>query len=608
VLGDDATRFNKLEDGINPKPLLEIGTIIDYSIPSRPVNTPVIATSTGESGELLRLARIESSQWAWDDNEESHLELPIIDSVDPDEELIWGTDALPIAQLKFATNGSLVTSSTQWLLVQKQTCTMILQPEYYRVPRAVDQELPSQDLRTTSRITANHLVTISHNDTGGNAHSDMSLSPSSTGRPTQLCIMDECGYWTLWNILGMIRRGNVSIRCYLYKCGHIWEGSLNEIPSSPSYPAERHGIAFIPDLVVPDTPQEVDSNSNHEHTHNRPHYVVMWNPDRIKVSDTEATTTSQELESFSPGGGNYGRVIDVQTNPLSSSQAFVLTTQFVLWVNLLVSASETMVVPKPSIILACHHLATKNENLKMIAVQSSIRQGDDPSVIVYSSPDRLMSVHWFSRSANDTMPQWHRQVVSLLPMMQDPAHSQGFQTISFQRAKLTGSRTASKRLSEYRKRHVQFYQGLILGEDLSLRHCMCFTSHDASFEVELPTKRLKWTKADQQRRWARKRARMLRSLAEVTVIPDQLSQVDLEYLACQPKDADTSLSAIQQDRGTERTPNPTKFDFRHLVHALNEALKAPAGNSAGVPSVVIDGLLSVVRDGGLNGSLPLTTW
>ena len=132
-LEESMDRFQKVEGEASDRPMIAIGQMTNVRDPSRVSGALVLAVATGESGELLRLARIDESKWQWEQNRDVGLQLSVIDPDDLEEEAIWASDGLPISQIKFATSLSRY-DSVRWLMVQKQTSTTVLQPEYHKVP------------------------------------------------------------------------------------------------------------------------------------------------------------------------------------------------------------------------------------------------------------------------------------------------------------------------------------------------------------------------------------------------------------------------------------------------------------------------------------------
>ncbi|XP_044723931.1 RNA polymerase i-specific transcription-initiation factor domain-containing protein [Hirsutella rhossiliensis] len=229
-LKEDMERFRRAEETIRRRPLLAVGLMSDLRDARAPKAMSLLAVAAGESGEQLRLTRMDETQWQWGAETEAVLHLSVIDSDYKEEEALWATDAVPISQVKAATYSS-PSNSVRWLLVQKPTWTAILQPEYhpYHVPD--DDAAGDPTHQRASYINPNPLLTLHHHQTGGNAHSDVSFNPPALKRPPQLAVLDECGYWTIWNVSGTWKIDKKTLRLSQYKCGHIYSSHLQRGPN-----------------------------------------------------------------------------------------------------------------------------------------------------------------------------------------------------------------------------------------------------------------------------------------------------------------------------------------------------------------------------------------
>ncbi|KAF4512978.1 hypothetical protein G6O67_000301 [Ophiocordyceps sinensis] len=241
-LKEEMERFGQLEETTQRRPLLAVGLMSNRGDASTPEALPVLAVATGSCGEQLRLTRMDDSQWQWGKNTEAILHLTIVTSIHKEEGAVWATDPVPISQVKaveYTPNGSF-----RWLLVQKPAWTAILEPEYH--PFAVlDHDAADSTHQRPSYINPNPLLTLHHQETGGNAHSDVCFNPPASERPPQLTILDECGYWTIWNVLETRTFNKKTLRLSQYMCGHIREGFLPTIPSQSAYPAMRPGSSYL---------------------------------------------------------------------------------------------------------------------------------------------------------------------------------------------------------------------------------------------------------------------------------------------------------------------------------------------------------------------------
>lgn len=607
LMTEDIQHYKKLDKMTSTQPLLTIGQITDRTVPSAPSGCSVLAVATGESGELLRLTRIEESQWAWDDDKGCTLCLSVIDPMDQEDELVWASGGLAFSQIKFATSVSSV-GSIRWLLVQKETSTTILCPEYDKAPKHSSQSyLSSKD--KLSRISANLAVTLNHRETGGNSHSDVAFNAPADDWKPQLCVVDKCGYWTLWNIHAAIR-SKTKMRMSLYRCGHISEGALDEIPSVPQYPPERHGVLFVggqrEDGFWDNALAGFESPGG---TAVRSPHILLWNSERFEIVDTETNTFLPEVQEFSTAKLKYDRIIDIQLSPVNQNHVFILTTRYIVWVDVLHPPKGAGTTSKPAILLTCPHAATHRTGLRMTTNRSTEAEGANAMVSVYSSNDSQISLHWFTLAPENGIAQWHSQMTFLSQGEKGKGEPFATQELIIQPLKLTGPSQSSGIGSRYLREGVQFYQGTMLGRDLSVRYCMCFASENPGLQVTLPVSRVSWSKSKQNSHWRRKRRHILHGMAGAVVVPDSMTDEAILSLPRKQQDKD----AENLEPVTKPTPRPpsgkTVFNVNALVGAIAGLVRGtPSQSGTGLPIELFNAFQGAIQHGRDAGRLPLVTW
>lgn len=609
LLTEDIDRFKNLDEAANTQPLLSIGEMMDLSLPSRSSVTSVLAAATGESGELLRLARIENSRWVWDDDKDCILHLSVIDPMDQDDELIWRSDGLPISQIKFAKSVSR-SESIRWLLVQKQTSTSILHPEYHKIPQTESWSYEKTQQKL-SRISPNATVTLGHRETGGNAHSDVAFNAPADDWAPQICVVDECGYWTLWNVLASSRTDKKRMRLSLYRCGHIWEGALNLIPTTPMYPAEKHGVLFVGGQRTGDfwddaypgglgRPGGMALRSSH---------ILLWNSERFEIVDFETNSFLPRILEFSSTKAKFGRILDIQLSPVNQNHIFVLTARFIVWVDIFHPSKDPKTESKSRILLTCPHGPASRDGLRMTTNRSIETEGACAMVSVYSSNDSQVSIHWFGLSPDSEIPQWHSQMASLSRDQKTKGEPFAIQELVIQPLKLTCPSRSSGVGSRYRREGVQFYQGMMLGQGLGIRYCMFFASEDPRLEVTLPVNRVAWTKTNQNRRWRKKRLQILRHMGETVVVPDSMTDEAMKFLSSRRRDKDTEALELTVNPAPQNPPRPIHLNVDVLARAIGELVRGTTGQlRIGLPTELFGAIQKALQHGQSTGRLPLMTW
>lgn len=609
-LKGDMEHFKRTEEPTHRTQLLAIGQMADLRDHSDIKSMPLLAVATGESGELLRLARIDESKWQWGEAKDVVLNISVIDSVHQEEETIWASDSLPISQIKFATYFS-QHNSVRWLLVQKPTSTTILQPEYHPSPVLQSGVVTESTRQRASYINPNPLLTLHNHQTGGNAHSDMTFNPAVPGRPPQLAVMDECGYWSVWNILGTWQVDRKTLRLSQYKCGHIVEGILDAIPSSPDFPAERYGLLRVGRSEVDETYRVPPRRAADLETITSPsQYVLMWSASRFEVADLESDTLLPKLELLLPVTARPDRILDVQCSPLDEDHVFVLTTRQVIWIDLHCRERLSEVPSKPAILLSCSHFGIGHEDIRMCVARASDGDTDTALVFAYSAKTEQLCVYWFTLSPTDRLPQWSRHVSQLPGSGETPSRT-NIQLLRVLPAALEKS-PKSPHVgpgSGYLQRGSKFYQVTILGEDLSVRYCICTTSSDPTLEVVLPTTRIGWSKNAQRRRWKKKRRYFLRHIGDTFVVPDGMSDANMESLL-RHSDADDDEEPQQAPEAhSSSEPRPVLLKMNQISQFIREQLDLTlAQGELGLPAAIFEAVQELINEGLLNGILPLTTW
>ncbi|PFH61994.1 hypothetical protein XA68_15536 [Ophiocordyceps unilateralis] len=594
-LKEDMERFKYAEETVNRRPLLAVGSMVDLSNAMYTRVLPLLAVASGQFGEGLRLARIDESQWQWGDDEDTYLQLAVVDSELKEEETVWKSDVVPITQVKAV---SFLTPHRiyRWLLVQKCTSTTILEPEYHPMPveGGVTDDFLHQRL---SFVRPNPLVTLGSDQTGGNAHSDVSLNPCGPERHPQLVVVDECGYWTIWNILGTSQADRTTIRLAPYRCGHMSLGLMDRLPSSPAYPAERHGIFHLDfESSRPDDDKPTIRRTDMA-TPSR--YVLIWNAQECEVLDLESKTSLPKPELLSQERGPPDQILDVQQSSVNKAHVFVLTARRLIWLELVESK-------RGRILISVSHIGTgRDGGMRMSVARASEDNPYTSLVFTYSSKTERLCVHWFGFSLADRLPRWHRHVTQL-------STGGDVQQLRVQPAKLVKTPNCGSvgPGSNYFDNGVQFYQVSMLGGNLNVRLCIGAASTNSSLEVTLPTNRIGWSQRQQRKLWKRRRKEFLAHLTDAFVLPDAMDEQSMSSVLKRTVAAEEAESSRELvPASPPREPRPVFLKMDRIMAAMGQLLDlAVSQGECRPPVAVLEAVYDVLRDGQLDGRLPLTTW
>ncbi|KIL85672.1 hypothetical protein FAVG1_11167 [Fusarium avenaceum] len=599
LLHENMDRYSKIEGEASDRPLLSIGQMTNVSDHWRIAGSPMLAAATGESGELLRLARIDQSKWIWDDDKHTTLQPSVIDPDDPDEEVIWASDGLPISQVKFATSLSRY-DAVRWLIVQKQTSTTILHPEYHKVPVAQSSTSSLNIQPRLSRIDPNPILTIPHQMTGGNAQLDVAFNPSSKGQQPQVAIVDECGYWSIWDILGNKSKTRMSS----FKCGHISDGLLEELPISTEHPAEKHGILFVGTAKV-DRFWEDEAQSGDElgGLAKRSSHLLIWNREKYEVIDLVSHIALPQLSLLARPKSKPDAILDIKVSPANQNHVIVLTMRNLYWIDLFAVSKQEDASPKPTILISCPRLLDR-EALRMATCLTSEGEQEAVMVFVFSPTHRQLQTYWFEHAKGSGLPYWHRDVFTL-PQNSNAADGD-IQSLEIHPVELRKDKDATTGVAtDYLRAGVQFYQGSILSKSLGVQYCICVSVKDRNMQITLPTGRVNRFKLGQAQRWRKKRKQFLRHMGTAFVLPEGMAEDNInEAVKRHPRTNELSLT----DNKALTAFGPMSLKLDVLCRSLRQALLAIADSIHDIPPTLLLAIQENIAEGMAEGRLPLKTW
>lgn len=581
--------------------ILAMGDMTDMTVPSRPTGIPLLAVATGESGQKLRLVRVDKSQWQWGEHQDASLLLSVIDTAQQEEETIWTGDGLPIVNVKFVTS-FWQSRRVRWLLVQTRTSVTLLQPEYHPVP-VPDRSRPSSYAsQAPSHMAPNPLITLHHHETGGNEISDVWFDPASVGALPRLGVIDQCGYWSVWSLLGTWQVSMNTLRLSLHKCGHISEGILSSLPRLSAHPAQRHGMLRIGRAGLDQEQKTRNSDASS-------HHVLIWNAQQIVLLDLERERLLPKLNIVRQSRLAPDWIIGVESSPANGNQIFVLTAQQVIWLDLSLTRREAEPVMRPTLLLACSHVGFGNEDSRMSTCRASEDDANNTLVFIHSPRVNQLTVYWFGPAPETQLPQYHRHITSLFSGEKKTATSKA-QLIRVYPAKLETSEASGEPGpgAQYMRNDVKFYQVTILNEDLSVRYCICASSADPALEVNLPTLRVNWSPSRERRRRKRKRRRFLKRLEDAFVIPDTMTDESMDtFLGRKGPNADNN-EPLDKALLNRCRPLPLKMD-RICGKIASSLLDMIDQGACGLPKDMIPMVKSTIEHGMLeDGLVPLTSW
>ncbi|KAG7121768.1 PITH domain-containing protein P35G2.02 like [Verticillium longisporum] len=537
-------------------PLLAIGQMANLTDPRRPRVRPVIAMAAGESGQLLRLCALRDSTWRWGTHQSPALHRLHLDADDADEVAHWAHDDSPILQVKAAM--SLVGNEpSRYIIVQKKLATTVLKPQYRTIPVAREHSGVGEDRERPSRIDPKPVMVVSSHDTGGRPHADVSYCPGSEGKPELLAVVDDFGYWYVWEMQGRFKVTRPGLEPDLRFHGHIEQGIFDVTPTQTETTmlAATHGILWIGTsgsdwnhwdaaLVA-----AVDSGGIPPSASSRATAFIVWSQKQLALVDLR-TVTSTILDCpvrTTP----KDLILDVKQNPANQRQIFVLTTTSLFWIEISPPVAAGQTASGPRILLSCAHLRSANNRFLKLKVHhgwSSL--GDDASLVcLHSSRNPDIDIYAFSTHETTSLPQFQHHMVRVPGIGQgEDENGLEMQTFCLAPAILTASTPSTGPGAAHMDRDDHFWQLFVLNQDLGLKCSLVVATSSSHDDVRVPNT-LKVTgkkrKIVNQRRTA-----FIQQLAEVFAVPDAFGEMDELFRLRQGAGGDLAL--IQDGPGSAR--------------------------------------------------------
>ncbi|KAI1737147.1 RNA polymerase I-specific transcription initiation factor RRN6-like protein [Xylaria scruposa] len=212
-----------------------LGELTDTSLVKN-TGVPLVATVSGSANNILRLTRLDPERWTW--TREPNITIHLSEAATEKPALWIEEDLGPICRVKCIVDYKKY-NPTRWLAVQRHSGTTIFQPEYRKIPA---DGSPKGD---GSHIAANPLFQLSRNKTGGNIHSDVSFNPGTRSTPPQLAVIDDRGFWSIWDVRYTRLKSSAKSAPSLRTCGHIDHGVLEQLPYRDRSTPTWHKILWV---------------------------------------------------------------------------------------------------------------------------------------------------------------------------------------------------------------------------------------------------------------------------------------------------------------------------------------------------------------------------
>ncbi|KAI0878491.1 RNA polymerase I-specific transcription initiation factor RRN6-like protein [Hypoxylon argillaceum] len=551
--------------------LFSLGELTDTTL-QRNSGVSLLVTVTGSAKNTLRLATLEHETWTWP--REPNVTVRLTEAPIENPTLWIGEEVGPIHRVKCIVDLKRY-QPTRWLAVQRNSGTTIFQPEARKV--LVDGSIETY----TSRIAANPLFHLSKDQTGGNAHSDVSFNPGTRSNRPQLAIIDERGFWSIWDVRYPRLKHSSEAPSKLRLCGHIHHGVLDKLPHTDRSSMRWHKILWVGrsdnDLELLSS-LELDADNKEPNSQaafpplQRSSLLLLCNSQQVKLLDLTTDTYLPDLVFRRQD--SLDCILDIQ--PAHDPQYFYVLTTSKLFVVRAYSrlGAEWDKPEKVWLILFStpHFRSSFDQSLRLAITQGAKPDVTTSLVFIHSSTNPWTDLFYVEFSPIDPNRVTCQANVTGLGSLQSTALNSVIRSLCINPPPITVK--APESLSQIGRglaaRQVRIYQIAALRPDMSLVSALCVFSWSSATQISVPSIKV-----------GRSKRRALQRLSSNFVVDDDLttSEEDSQTVAqryikefCQHLSSiytllDNDSPTRSANRGSSSN-NP--FDAAH--HSIQEGL------------------------------------
>ncbi|KAI0439754.1 RNA polymerase I-specific transcription initiation factor RRN6-like protein [Xylaria telfairii] len=467
--------------------LFALGELTDTSL-RRHAGVSLVVTVTGSAKNVLRLARLDQERSTWP--QEPNVSVRLADAPTEKPALWIDEDPGPIRRVKCMVDHKPY-KPTRWLAVQRDSGTTIFQPEYRKAPE--DDSLKGD----ASRIAANPLFRLSREQTGGNIHSDVSFNPGTRSNPPQVAIIDERGFWSIWDV-GYTRStsSNKSISS-LKVCGHIDHGVLEQLPYRDRSHTRWHKILWVgrsednldllSKLDLDADSEELDSQSAFPPLQ-RSSSLLVCNPQQVRLLDLNTGVYLPDLDFLRHD--NIDSILDVHIT-YDPQYFYVLTTSKLFVVRAYSRPGLGWDRPEKawSVSFSTPHFRSPFDQSLRIALTPDVKSDQTTSLVfIYSSTNPWIDLFSFEFSPKDPNRVRCRANVPGLSSLQSTVFNSAIRTLCINLTPIIVKEPSSltKMGQDLAKQRLKLYQITALRSDMSLVSALCVYSLSSSAQIRVP--------------------------------------------------------------------------------------------------------------------------
>ncbi|KAL2174282.1 RNA polymerase I-specific transcription-initiation factor-domain-containing protein [Thermothelomyces heterothallicus CBS 202.75] len=477
---------------------------------------PVLAVASGVSGNVIRLISLGREEWSWT---EADLKVRV-HTADPKLEGEWLHGGGPISLVRFAIDLRKY-DPIRWLLVSNGASITVYEPELRPIPMPATTDLgrlPGRPL--PSQLFGNPLFAIPCDRTGGSLQADVCFARHPDADTPQLAIIDQAGYWSLWDVTGRRHTRPKALTPVMKMCGNIVSGFIPKLPSNSMANTQPHQLLWL------SLGQNISKSSRRSVSRTRSP------PERSRMSaDPEPQPSRRILLLRSPSSLHLfdlytrkmypvsslvlrkqkHRILGVAPSCLDPAQVFILTSTSLFWAVVEEDKNDTLTL---DILASCPHQKDVNDQTLRLDVSPAAYINNFMAcfVCVRSAMDTEMTIFWFISPEPGTPIRYHRDLITL----NSPVNFVGLGILPA--ARRTGAEPTSAAGRAMRSAQLRFFQLLTLGQELEVHCALCAWSDDADVSVPLPDRRE--TLGDGVNR----RLKFLQTLTDAFAVPDEFDE------------------------------------------------------------------------------------
>ncbi|KAI1425553.1 RNA polymerase I-specific transcription initiation factor RRN6-like protein [Xylaria sp. FL1777] len=489
-LAEEDSPFSPPQEQIWHTCFFSFGELTDTSL-WRNTGVPLVVTVAGSANNILRLAKLDQERWTW--HREPNVAARLVD-VGSEKPALWIDEDLgPIRRVKCIVDLKRY-NPTRWLAVQRDSGTTIFQPEYRKVPVSDDHE------RDASRIAANPLFRLSKEQTGGNTHSDVSFNPGTRSTHPQVAIIDERGFWSIWDVKHTKLKPSGETIPRLKVCGHIDRGILEQFPYRDRSAMRWHKVLWVGrsednlDLLGNldlDADNEDSSSQAAFPQRHRSSSLLVCNPQQVRLFDLITGVYLPDLEFRLHD--SLDNILDIQVAH-DPQYFYVLTTSKLFIVRIYSTPGVEWDKPEKvwTVLFSTpHYRSSFDQNLKL-AITPGIKTDQTTSfVFVYSSTNPWIDLFYVEFLLTDLNGVRCQANVTGLGSLQK-AFNSAIRTFCISPTPIVVKthKPLKKIGRDLVKKQVKLYQILALRSDMSLVSVLCVFSLSSSVQINVPSIRV----------------------------------------------------------------------------------------------------------------------